>query len=200
MRIHAVAFTALLAASLISAGCGPTAKDTASPSQLAAQDNSTDPRLRDLAFMAGNWAMITKDGRSEETWSAPAGSGMTGSFRSMKPDGSVTLSEEISISAEPDAVYMRLRHFDEKHNPRENEPIVLAVERTVRGLESSLAGKPSAGDVATNMNEAVFRKVSGSQSLDSITYRLQGGKLLSEVAFTRTSGREPIYFQMTRVR
>ena len=77
----------------------------------------------------------------------------------------------------------RLRHFDAQLTPREDRdsPIVLRLE--------------SARD-----NAAVFRKVSGSQSLDRIEYHLTGpGVLRAEVIFTPESGRRTLAFDMKPV-
>ena len=142
----------------------------------------TDTRLQALAFMRGSWAAGDTDGRSEEIWSGASGSCIMGAFRMVKPDGSLAFYEILSISAEPDGVFMRLRHFDAKLTAREEKdaPVALKLET----IEKS---------------RAVFRKISGSVSLDTITYERTGDVLNSEVAFTPESKRTTLRFEMHRL-
>lgn len=171
---------------------------------LAAMGEQTDRRLGDLRFMAGTWGMFDKDHYSEEFWSAPSGTCMMGAFRIVQPDGAVALYELISIAAESGGVFMRLRHFDDKLMPWKTEaagPILLRLERTAN-LDGAAATSrdPRTGETHTYEHEAVFRRVSGSESLDAITYRLKNGALWSEVSFTPESKREALRFEMRRVR
>lgn len=152
---------------------------------LGPDGEKTDARLRDLAFMCGDWGMFDKDHFSEEWWSSASGAGMVGAFRVVNPDGTAALHELMTISAEAEGVFMRLRHFDAKLSPWASEaegPIVLQLESMREG-------------------EAAFRIVSGSKTLEAIAYRLTAeGKLASEVAFTPESGREALRLEMGRVR
>ncbi len=140
------------------------------------------PELTNLQFICGTWRMLDKDGLSEEIWSAPHGTSMSGVFRMINPDGALHMQEILTISAEPDGVYMRLRHFDAALIAREEKdaPIVLKLEKSGERL-------------------AVFRKVSGSASLDTITYRREDKTLHGEVAFAPESKRETIRFEMRRM-
>ncbi len=140
------------------------------------------PGLRGVDFMSGEWRSMDKDGLSEELWSVAHGNSMAGTFRMTGADGALKMQEVLSIVAEPDGVYMRLRHFDPKLVSREEKdaPIVLKLE--------------SAGG-----QRAVFRCVSGSKSLATITNWRVGQTLHSDVAFTPESKRETIKFEMRRL-
>jgi hypothetical protein len=147
--------------------------------------SDADPRIASLSFLGGDWLGGDDDGISEEVWSLPCGTSIVGTFRTMERSQSagLVLQEALSITADADGVFMRIRHFDARMIAREEKdaPIVLRLE--------SLAGK-----------RAVFRKVSGSKSLDSITYELTDAHTLaSEVSFTPESGRTPLKFQMVRL-
>ncbi len=139
--------------------------------------------LNDLAFiMTGSWRAMETDGLSEEVWSAPHGNSIMGTFRIVGADGSLKMQEVLAIVAEPEGVFMRLRHFDAKMVSREEKdaPIVLKLET-------------SEGE------RAVFRCVSGSKSLHTITYWRIEQTLHSEVAFTPESKRAPLTFSLRRV-
>jgi len=155
----------------------------AMPAKVAMMD-SADQRLISLAFLQGDWASRDAEGISEEIWSEPCGKTMMGTFRMVKPDGTLAVQEALAIVAEENGVFMRVRHFDAAMTAREEKdaPIVLQLEQIVD-------------------RTAVFRKVSGSKSLDTITYRRTSEDVLaSEVAFTPESKRETLRFEMTRVR
>ncbi len=139
------------------------------------------PELSAMEFVSGSWRSLDKDGLSEEIWSLPHGKSMSGVFRIVKPDGALQMQETLLITAEPDGVYLRLRHFDAKLIAREDKevPIVLKLEKA-------------------ESNRALFRKVSGSVSLDTITYERTGQTLRGAVLFTPESKRETIKFEMRR--
>lgn len=143
---------------------------------------AADPALDELEFMAGSWRSMDKDGLSEELWSVPHGNSIIGSFRMCGTDGALKLQEALAIVAQTDGVHMRLRHFDPKLIPREEKeaPITLKLE--------SAAGQ-----------RAVFRCVSGSKSLATISYWRVEQTLHSAVAFTPDSKREPLLFEMRRL-
>jgi len=53
---------------------------------------------------------------------------MMGTFRMVKPDGTLAVQEALAIVAEENGVFMRVRHFDAAMTAREEKdaPIVLA--------------------------------------------------------------------------
>jgi len=105
----------------------------------------------------------------------PHGNSIVGTFRVVGEDGGLRMQEALAIVAEPEGVFMRLRHFDAKMVSREEKdaPIVLKLEK-------------AEGD------RGVFRCVSGSKSLATITYWRIEQMLHSEVAFTPESKRTPL--------
>jgi hypothetical protein len=143
---------------------------------------SSDEKLQELQFMAGSWRAMDGDGLSEELWSIPHGKSIIGTFRVSDRAGELKMQESLAIVAEPEGVFMRLRHFDAWMVSREGKesPIVLKLE--------SAAGQ-----------KAAFRCVSGSKSLATITYWRIGQTLHSEVAFTPESKREALTFEMRRL-
>ena len=140
------------------------------------------PELRQVEFVGGGWRSLDKDGLSEEIWSLPHGKSISGVFRIVTPDGTLQMQETLLITAEPDGLFLRLRHFDAKLISREEKdaPIVLKLEKG-------------------ESNRAVFRKVSGSASLDTITYERVNQTLRGAVVFTPESKRETIKFEMRRL-
>jgi hypothetical protein len=129
---------------------------------------------------------------------------VVGTFRIVKPDASVALYEMLSISAEPDGVFMRLRHFDSGLMPWKSEadgPIVLKLEtfEQSRGTfrpNSEANGAPS---FKADIHTAVFRRISGSDTLGTITYERIRDTMRTVVAFTPESKRETLRFEMRRV-
>ena len=140
------------------------------------------PGLSDVDFMSGEWRAMDKDGMSEEVWSVPHGNSIVGTFRVVGADGGLRMQEVLAIVAEPEGVFMRLRHFDAKMVSREEKdaPIVLKLEKA-------------------EGERGVFRCVSGSKSLATITYWRIEQTLHSEVAFTPESKREALRFEMGRL-
>lgn len=143
---------------------------------------NTHPALRALDFMTGSWRAVEDEEFSEELWSVAHGNSMAGTFRMAGVNGALNMQEVLAIVAEPDGVYMRLRHFDAKMVSREEKdaPIVLKLE-------------------AAGGQRAVFRCISGSKSLASITNWRVEQTLHSEIAFTPESKRETLKFEMRRL-
>jgi hypothetical protein len=92
------------------------------------------------------------------------------------------MQEILCITAEPKGVFLRLRHFDAKLIGREEKdaPIVLKLE-------------------SVEDDRAVFKTISGSATLRTITYQRVGQALRGEVAFTPESKRETITSEMRRL-
>lgn len=176
---------ALVFAAMALAGCrGPSTMELDDPARrdLFGASDARAP-LPDLEFLSGSWRSFDGDDLSEEVWTLPHGDSMIGTFRMTAADGSLKLQESLAIVAEPGGTFLRLRHLDPKMVSREEKdaPIVLALE-------------------SHDDQRAVFRCVSGSRSLATITYWRVEQTLHSEVAFTPESKREPLTFSMRRPR
>jgi len=100
-----------------------------------------------LAFVAGAWR--SEDGMTEEVWSAPAGNGVIGMFRWLKPDGTPAMLEMLAITREADAVRLRLRHYDAALNAKEekDKPMTLRLAK-VDGPLAEFVAEKDAGDLA----------------------------------------------------
>lgn len=139
--------------------------------------------LAPLSFMAGRWSAVNADASVvEEHWSAPHGTSMMGMFRWCTPDGTPAIFEILAITAEPEGVAFRLRHFSPTLVAKEEkgEPLMLR-------LTSSSPGR------------AVFSASSHARDLASITYVAAGpDRLHIDVVFVAESTREPLKFDLKR--
>lgn len=129
MRLHAVRSISGLAL-LASAPwlCGCAAHGVSRQERTAAvAAPASDPRLEPFRPLAGVWRAEMDATLYEETWLTPAGVNMTGALRAVRADGTAGLFELMTLTAEPDGVTMRLRHFGSALNPWASEadgPIV----------------------------------------------------------------------------
>ncbi|MDZ4829894.1 MAG: DUF6265 family protein [Phycisphaerae bacterium] len=168
-----------LAALLLMGGAMGVAKGTGDPPK------STLP-LSTLGFLAGNWSSSGDDGFSEEIWSAPRGSSghesMMGAFRWLKPDGSPMMFEMLTITVEPDATRLRLRHYT---------PTLTAKEDADKPLTLKLTQSSS--------SRAVFEAEKDAHDLSRIVYEVTGDELKIAVEFVQgEKPREPLKFVMKR--
>lgn len=138
--------------------------------------------LRALAFLAGAWSSESGGSLTEEHWSKPHGTSMMGMFRWCKPDGSPSMFEILTITAESEGVLLRLRHFS---------PALVAKEDKDKPMTLKLA--------SSTENKVVFTTLANTGMLSSITYECPTpGRLLIEVAFTPESKREVLKFDLKR--
>ena len=83
--------------------------------------------MKDVGFIAGHWVGGTGGDLSEEVWTAPSGDSMLGMWGYVS-QGQVRIAELLSITAGPDGVVLRLRHFDPKLVAREEKDAPLALK------------------------------------------------------------------------
>jgi len=69
--------------------------------------------LANLYWLTGTWVANVDGDYLEEIWSEPVGDTMMGVFRWVK-GGKVWINEMVTITADPDGLVFRLRHFDRK--------------------------------------------------------------------------------------
>lgn len=93
---------------------------TAQPAAHTASPDS-DPRLAPFRAVVGHWTTGPDEPPMHETWMPPHGNNMTGMLRWYKADGTVRMFELMTITAEPEAVRLRIRHFDGTMNPWASE-------------------------------------------------------------------------------
>jgi hypothetical protein len=131
-------------------------------------DESRTTTISDLAWLAGHWVDDSGGNLSEETWGPPSGDCMVGMWR-LVVGGKAKLYEMFTITAEPEGLVMRLRHFDRSGVGWEEKdrPLVL---KLVRSKEK----------------EAVFQGP-GTKGLLRLTYRRVDAETLSGVLERGTS-------------
>ena len=111
--------------------------------------------LTDLAWLSGNWVDESEGGLSEETWTEPFGDSMLGMWRYVT-GGKARVFELLAITAGPEGVVLRLRHFDPQMIAREdkNAPVTLKLVAWMRGearFEGPAVGAP--GQIAIHYRQ-----------------------------------------------
>lgn len=102
--------------------------------------------LTDLAWLAGHWVDDSEGNLSDETWTVPFGDSMLGMWRYVQ-GGKASVFELLAITAEPEGVVLRLRHFDPQLTAREDKdkPVALKLVSWMRGearFEGPAVGAP----------------------------------------------------------
>jgi hypothetical protein len=88
--------------------------------------------IDDVRFMAGHWVGDMGGGLSEEVWTEPSGNGMLGMWRYVA-GGEARVLELLTLTAGPDGVTLRLRHFDGRLVAREEKDAPLAFKLVKSG-------------------------------------------------------------------
>lgn len=148
----------------------------------AATPTINNPRtIKSLAFLAGTWIGDMNGTHAEEAWSAPRGNNIIGHFRWLRPDGKPIIFEILTITEEPDAIRLRLRHYSETLVAKEEQdkPMTLKLV-SVSDSRAHFAAEEHAGD----LRHAVYT-VKG----DTLTIDLDLGE-----------ERDPLVFRLTRQR
>lgn len=155
---------------------------TPTPAPVAAA-----PDIHAAAFLAGTWQSDSAEhGFNEESWSAPRGNNMVGTFRWLKPDGTPSLFELITITAEGETLNLRLRHHNAKlegwkAEVETNKPLELVLKE--------------AGE-----NRLLFAAAEGStlnNGVASTLYQRTGDTLHIEIAFVDPK-RQTLAFDLKR--
>ncbi|GEM_PF-3681130 len=148
----AMIITAVLAAA--SPRLPPTPHDLAPPPGSLPSDQMD---LSVFEPLIGTWTTAGDGPPMQETWMPAHGNNITGALRWYADDGTVRLYELMTITAERDAVRLRVRHFDKHMNPWKSEaggPMVLTLAGARDGVLS-------------------FEAESGTGSLRTMTYDLR---------------------------
>lgn len=137
------------------------------------------PRIADLAWMAGAWRNDSRDGFTDEVWSAPADRSMVGCSRiGLASDRAVY--EILLIEESADGPVLWLRHFKPGLIAREEQPMKF---KTVR------AGK----------NEIAFERVDESGGT-RLSYRLaEPDRLVAILEKTQNGKKRQFEFSLKRV-
>ena len=122
-------------ASLMGLGVAFAASVAAQPTQetrsLAAGGESPPATVHQLDWLAGDWAGPGVRGwRATESWTAPYGDTMVGTFVQTNEDGSIRFTEHMFIRPVGDSLALALKHFNpdltgwEEKNEAERYPLV----------------------------------------------------------------------------
>jgi hypothetical protein len=116
MRLGAIAGV-LGVAGMVALGVGGGDPETATPAGSTGGTGSGAARvwmeatIAEAKFLSGRWiGVMNKDHHVEEMWSEPVGNNMVGCFRWVKSDGTPSLFELITVTAEEGTLALRLRH------------------------------------------------------------------------------------------
>jgi hypothetical protein len=98
-----------------------------------------------ITLIAGHWVDESAGDLSEETWAPPSGDCLVGMWR-LVVGGKAKLYELLTITAEPDGLVLRLRHFDRSGVGWEDRehPLVLRLVRSKEG-EAVFQGRETKG-------------------------------------------------------
>lgn len=164
---------------------------SATPSPAASQPATDKPAadklaapfdLEKLAFLSGRWSHKDAEGLTEEHWSSASGNNIMGMFRWCKPDGTPAMFEMLTITREPDGVFLRLRHYSAKLVAKEekDKPMTLKLD-------------------SCDESKAVFKAHAFGGDLHSVTYQSPAKDTLHiEVAFVPELKREALEFTLKR--
>ena len=124
---------------------------------------TAEPKLEDVAWLAGSWHGEGLGGAIEEHWTAASGGTMIGMFR-LVVEGQIRVIEYVMITQEEDRIAYRFKHFRPDYTTWEED----------RPLEFTLIG--------ATPTEAVFHsEVPDQHAPRRITYRLVGEAELAAV-------------------
>ena len=74
-------------------------------------DQPLEPKLKNIAWIAGNWKGEAFGGLTEENWSEPSGGSMMATFKLIK-DGKVSFYEIEIIREVENSLILQLKHFN----------------------------------------------------------------------------------------
>lgn len=164
-NVAAKVFVFAASAVMLLSGCGSKdARSQDAPIVGAASSlPAPAPEIMELSFMAGRWVAVNPNKSvAEEHWTLPAGKGMQGMFRIIRPSGAPSFFEVTAITVEPAGTFLRLRHFH--------------AELDVHGEEkdANVFKLVSASD-----GQAVFEGVERTRGVARVIYRAEGQNGLS---------------------
>jgi hypothetical protein len=145
-----------------------------------AETSSSGQAIQSLTFMTGTWRGQMEGGLSEEQWSAPEGNNAMGMFRWLAPDGKPVMFEMMTMTQEPEGVFLRLVHFNSKLVAREGKDEAV----TLRLAE-------------TGSNKAVFKGAETEKRVASAGYEVKGDTLHVSIHFVDPA-RQPLEFDFKR--
>lgn len=123
---------------------------------------ASDPAIAPFAFLEGVWTLDQANGAViEESWSAPRGKAVLGSFRRVLGDGRTPFYEFTQIVATPEGVRLRQLHVhgDFETDPKRAKPMVLQLE-SLAGRKASFVPVADAQQAAAgSLQRATYERV-----------------------------------------
>jgi len=142
----------------------------------------TPATISAAAFLAGDWTGSMSNSLVQECWTSPSGTNIIGMFRWMKPDGTPSMIELLSISEEEGTLRLRMRH----HNAA-----LVGWEEKDKPVVMNLA--------SSSTNKLTFAAANPAGDLASVTYTREADKLAIDVEFTAgEKPRKPLNFRMEK--
>lgn len=113
---------AILGALLMVTGVGQGAEPrTENTFKLAAGETRPTATLDDAAMLVGNWTGTAFGERMEETWSAPTGGSMVGTFKLFDGD-EPAMYEIMLLTVEDGTLSLKVKHFNADFTAWEDKP------------------------------------------------------------------------------
>jgi hypothetical protein len=121
-----------------------------------------DAAIAPFAFLEGTWVLEQANGAViEESWSAPRGKAVLGSFRRVLGDGRTPFWEFTQIVATPEGVRLRQLHVhaDFETDPRRAKPMVLQLEALEDGKASFVPVSDAKLAAAGSLQRVTYQRI-----------------------------------------
>ncbi len=163
---------------LLGTGSQPPAPIKEAPKEPAAAAGQS---LDSVSFMSGRWRGHNENGVFEEHWSSAEGNNIMGMFRWVKDDGTPVMFELLTMTQEPEGLFMRIKHFNAKLVAREDKDDAV----TLKLAESGPA-------------RAVFKGVETEKRVAAAEYEKTADGLHITIRFTDDK-RPPLNFDLKKI-
>jgi hypothetical protein len=151
---------------------------SASQGQTVPASSLASITLDQVSWIAGHWVNDDDGTLSEEVWTTPSGGSMLGMWRYVS-DGKVRIYELLAISATPEGLVFRLRHFDPAFVGREDKDRALALKL------ARFEGRLAAFEGSEYSGQGTVRLTYRAKGEDGLGVTLDKGGKSEEFVFKR---------------